>query len=46
MLLVTDTYLIAQSDREMRIIPLIDSKAEVSTGVVITKDMLSGLFAQ
>jgi hypothetical protein len=46
MLLVTDTYLIAKSDHEMRIIPLIDSKAEVSTGVVITEDMLTGLFAQ
>ena len=45
MLLVTDTYLIAQSSHEMRIVPLIDKKAEFSTGVVITKELLTGFFA-
>lgn len=43
MMLLTQKYLIAQSTNDMRIIPLVGTNTEISTGVVITKTLLTEL---
>lgn len=46
LLLVTQKYLIAQSTTEMRIVPLVSQETSTSTGIVITKELLTELSTQ
>lgn len=41
MMLITQKYLIAQWNNDMRIVPLIQEDATTSTGIVITKELLT-----
>ena len=43
MMLLTQKYFITQSSNDMRIIPLVGTNTEISTGVVITKSLLTEL---